>query len=62
MDQKMSARLVKQLEEIKEKLPKKRTLKKIAKIHEKVGAIKSKLARVGYLYDITYSENAEQEL
>jgi hypothetical protein len=60
MDKKLSNRLVKQLEEIKAKLPKKRTLKKITKIHEKVGGIKAKLARVGYLYDITYTEDTEQ--
>ena len=60
MDEKMSGRLIKQLEEIKEKLSKKRTLKKITKIHEKVGAIKSKLARVGYLYDIKYTEDTEK--
>ena len=62
MDEKLSARLVKQLEEIRDKLPKKRTLKKITKIHEKVGAIKSKLARVGYLYDITYTEDKVQDI
>lgn len=60
MDEKLSARLVKQLEEIKDKLPKKRTLKGITRIHEKVGGIKAKLARVGYLYDITYIEDTAQ--
>jgi hypothetical protein len=62
MDEKLSARLVKQLQEIKDKLPKKRTLKKITKIHEKVGGIKTKLARVGYLYDITYTENKKLDI
>ncbi len=60
MDEKLSARLVKQLEEIRDKLSKKRTLKQITKIHEKVGGIKVKLARVGYLYKITYTEDAEK--
>ena len=62
MDKKLSTRLVKQLQEIKDKLPKKRTLKKTTKIHEKVGAIKAKLARVGYLYDITYTEDKAQDI
>jgi len=60
MDQKLSARLVKQLEEIRDKLSKKRTLKEITRIHEKVGGIKAKLARVGYLYKITYTEDTEK--
>jgi len=57
MDEKLSQRFVQQLEEIKGKLSKKGTLKKSSKIHEKVGALKSKLARVGYLYEITYTED-----
>jgi len=60
MDQKLSIRLVKQLEEIRDKLSKKRSVKKITKIHEKVGGIKAKLARVGYLYNITYTEDKEK--
>ena len=60
MDKKLSDRLVKHLQEIKDKLPKKGTLKKITKIHEKVGGIRAKLARVGYLYDITYTEDKEK--
>jgi hypothetical protein len=59
MDDKLSQRLIQQLEEIRDKLSKKRTVKKTTKIHEKVGAIKAKLARVGHLYDITYVENKE---
>lgn len=58
MDEKLSQRLVKQLEEIRDKLSKK-TFKKITNIHEKVGGIKAKLTRVGYLYDITYIEDKE---
>lgn len=60
MDKKMSERFIKQLEEIRDKLSKKRTIKKITKIHEKIGGIKAKLARVGYLYEITYIEDKEQ--
>jgi len=60
MDDKLTQRLESQLIEIKEKLTKKRTIKKIAKIHEKVGAIKAKLSRVGWLYDITYIEDIEK--
>ena len=60
MDEKLTNRLIKQLEEIKGKLSKKRALKKIVKVHEKVGGIKAKLARVGYLYDITYTEDTEK--
>jgi hypothetical protein len=62
MDDKLTQRLEAQLLEIKEKLTKKRTIKKIAKIHEKVGAIKAKLSRVGWLYDITYIEDAEKDI
>ena len=60
MDEKMTLRLEEQLNDIKQKLTQKRTLKKIDKIHEKVGAIKSKLSRIGWLYDITYTEDAEK--
>jgi hypothetical protein len=62
IDDKLTQRLEAQLVEIKEKLTKKRTIKKIAKIHEKVGAIKAKLSRVGWLYDITYIEDAEKDI
>jgi len=60
MDEKLSNKLVNQLQEIKDKLPRKRSLKKTTKVHEKVGGIKAKLARVGYLYDITYTEDLEK--
>ena len=60
MDAKLTKRLEAQLTEIKEKLSKKRTVKKIAKIHKKVGAIKAKLSRVGWLYDIIYVEDTEK--
>jgi hypothetical protein len=60
MDIKLTKRLEEQLEDIKQKLPKKGTLKKISKIHEKVGAIKSKLSRVGWLYEIEYTEDQEK--
>jgi hypothetical protein len=60
MDEKLTKRLENQLTEIKEKLSKKGTIKKIEKIHEKVGAIKAKLSRVGWLYDITYVEDSEK--
>jgi len=36
-----------QLQEIKDKLPNPRALKKIEKVHEKVGKIKAQLSRVG---------------
>lgn len=61
MDKKLSDRLVNHLQEIKDKLSKKGTIKKITKIHEKVGGIRAKLARVGYLYDITYTEDKEKD-
>jgi hypothetical protein len=60
MDHKMTVRLEAQLNEIKEKLTKERTLKKIDKVHEKVGAIKSKLSRIGWLYNISYIEDTEK--
>jgi len=60
MDKKLTLRLEAQLNDIKQKLGKKRTLKKIDKIHEKVGAIKAKLSRIGWLYDISYVEDTEK--
>ena len=60
MDIKLTQRLEEQLNHIKHKLPKKGTLKKISKIHEKVGAIISKLSRVGWLYEIKYVEDQEK--
>ncbi len=60
MDQKMTMRLEAQLNDIKQKLTKKGTLKKINKVHEKVGAIKAKLSRIGWLYDISYIEDYEK--
>lgn len=60
MDDKMTKKLEAQLTEIKLKLDKKGALKRINKIHEKVGAIKSKLSRIGWLYDITYVEDIER--
>lgn len=62
MDQKMTLRLESQLNEIKQKLSKKGTLKKINKVHEKVGAIKAKLSRIGWLYDITYVEDIKKNI
>jgi len=60
MDEKLTNRLVAQLQEIKDKLPKPRALKKTEKVHEKVGKIKAKLSRVGWLYDIEYTEDKEE--
>jgi hypothetical protein len=60
MDEKLTKRLEAQLQQIKDKLSKKGSLKKIAKVHEKVGAIKSKLSRVGFLYKITYTEDQKK--
>lgn len=60
MDSKLTLKLEAQLESIKKKLPKRGTLKKTAKVHEKVGAIKSKLSRVGHLYQIDYVEDTEK--
>ena len=62
MDEKMTKRLESQLNEIKIKLTKKGTLKKISKVHEKVGAIKAKLSRIGWLYNITYIEDHENDI
>jgi hypothetical protein len=60
MDRKMTMKLEAQLMDIKQKLAKKGTLKKINKVHEKVGAIKSKLSRIGWLYNISYTEDADK--
>lgn len=60
IDNKLSKRLEAQLQDIKEKLPKARTLKKAEKVHEKVGKIKAQLSKVGWLYDITYVEDKEK--
>lgn len=60
MDQKMTIRLEAQLNDIKQKLTKKGTLKKINKVHEKVGAIKANLSRIGWLYNISYIEDTEK--
>ncbi len=60
MDDKLTKRLELQLQELKDKLSKKRTIKKTEKIHEKVGRIKEKLSRVGWLYDIKYTEDKEK--
>jgi len=62
MDEKLTKKLETQLTDIKNKLQQKGTIKKTAKIHEKIGAIKSKLSRVGCLYDIAYIEDAEKGL
>lgn len=60
IDDKLTLRLEKQLQDIKDKLPKKGTLKKAEKIHEKVGRIKAKLSKIGWLYDIKYTEDKEK--
>ena len=60
IDKKLTDRLEAQLQDIKDKLPKPRALKKTEKIHEKVGKIKAKLSRVGWLYDIKYTEDKER--
>ena len=60
IDTKLTNRLEQQLQEIKDKLPKPRALKKTEKVHEKVGKIKAKLSRIGWLYDIKYTENKEK--
>lgn len=60
IDKKLTGRLEAQLQEIKDKLPKPRALKKTEKVHEKVGKIKAKLSRVGWLYDIKYTEDKEK--
>ena len=58
----MTKRLESQLNEIKTKLTKKGTIKKINKVHEKVGAIKAKLSKIGWLYNITYIEDQDKDI
>ncbi len=60
IDNKLTLRLEAQLQDIKDKLPKKRTLKKTEKVHEKVGRIKGKLSKIGWLYDIEYTQDKEK--
>ncbi len=60
IDRKLSKKLELQLQEIKENLPKKGTLKKSEKVHEKAGRIKEKLSKIGWLYDIKYTEDKEK--
>ena len=60
IDNKLTQRLEAQLQEIKDKLPKKGTLKKTERIHEKVGGIKAKLSKIGWLYTIKYTEDKEK--
>lgn len=60
IDGKLTKRLESELQEIKDKLPKPRTLKKTEKVHEKVGKIKAKLSKIGWLYDIKYTEDKEK--
>ena len=60
IDKKLTNRLEAQLQEIKDKLPKPGTLKKTEKVHEKVGKIKAQLSKIGWLYDIKYTENKEK--
>lgn len=60
IDKKLSKRFEGQLKEIKDKLPKKGTLKKIEKVHEKIGKIKAKLSKIGWLYDIKYIEDKDK--
>lgn len=60
IDNKLTQRFESQLQDIKDKLPKKGTLKKTEKVHEKVGAIKAKLSKIGWLYDIKYTEDKQK--
>ena len=62
IDNKLSTRLEAQLQEIKDKLPKKGTLKKTEKVHEKVGKIKANLSKIGWLYDIKYTEDKDKDI
>ena len=60
IDKKLTNRLEVQLQEIKDKLQKPRTLKKTEKVHEKIGKIKAQLSKVGWLYNIKYTEDKEK--
>ncbi|MFA5418971.1 MAG: IS1634 family transposase [Bacteroidales bacterium] len=60
IDNKLTLRLEAQLQDIKDKLPKKGTLKKAEKVHEKVGRIKARLSKIGWLYDIKYTQDKEK--
>lgn len=60
IDNKLTSRLEKQLQDIKDKLPKKGTLKRSEKVHEKVGRIKAELSRIGWQYEIKYTEDKEK--
>ena len=60
IDEKLTKRLEAQLQDIKDKLDKPRAVKKIEKVHEKVGKIKAKLSKIGWLYDIKYIENKKK--
>lgn len=60
IDKKLTDRLEAQLQGIKDKLPNPRALKKTEKVHEKVGKIKAKLSRIGWLYEIKYTEDKEK--
>ena len=60
IDKKLTDRLEAQLQGIKDKLPNPRALKKTEKVHEKVGKIKAQLSRVGWLYEIKYTEDKEK--
>ena len=60
IDDKLTKRLEAELQDIKDKLQKPRALKKTEKVHEKVGKIKAKLSKIGWLYDIKYTEDKEK--
>jgi len=60
IDEKLTKRLEAQLQDIKDKLDKPRAVKKIEKVHEKVGRIKAKLSKIGWLYDIKYTEDKKK--
>ncbi|MDC0584828.1 IS1634 family transposase [Bacteroidales bacterium] len=62
MDEKMTHKLEAKLTLINQGLSKKGTVKKISKIHERVGAIKAKLSRIGWLYNITYTEDTDKNI
>ncbi|PRY85175.1 transposase [Marinilabilia salmonicolor] len=62
MDEKMTRTLEAKLTSINQGLSKKGTVKKISKIHERVGGIKAKLSRIGWLYNITYTEDTDKDI